>query len=542
MLVILTSIPGSAQTIVREYQLKKAGTSIGSTKVELNFKDGETHLHTSVDYPQMGVVIQTSYVFTGTEFPKQPSSYSFSIVAGGMLDLEMNWAANKASYKIKQLLGKSVEVPVNVLPLDNNVISDYMVATWVYDKSQLEDLTYNLIVPVLLPQGSQMIHMVISYIGEEQIGQYHTEHYRINIGVEVDLWVDQTDRCLVKLHIPMQAFEITAIDLQQEPEAARVFDDFGGYSFSETQFQISVDRATLSGTITIPKVDRQMPGVILVAGSGPTDRDGNSYVMPGPADYLKEIAHYLASRGIVVLRYDKRGVGESPGEVQSFRDFIDDISSLTDYLANLPFVEKQHLFLIGHSEGAWLVSEAARNRSDLAGIVLLAGSGYPFFDTLKRQLLEQTTAAIAAGMYEAGLLERTSKALDDMFTAVVHNTSYDIAQFNLPSEIEQLILTFIYQKDLYRDWLTANPAQVLADVNVPVLIMQGTADTQIQVSDAEALAAALPETQRELYIFDGLDHVLKMTFGTPLPYTDPSRRVDTHLLQILGDWIITHSY
>ena len=90
MLVILTSIPGSAQTIVREYQLKKAGTSIGSTKVELNFKDGETHLHTSVDYPQMGVVIQTSYVFTGTEFPKQPSSYSILIVAGGLLYLVLN--------------------------------------------------------------------------------------------------------------------------------------------------------------------------------------------------------------------------------------------------------------------------------------------------------------------------------------------------------------------------------------------------------------------------------------------------------------------
>src|SRR5690606_31956560 len=115
----------------------------------------------------------------------------------------------------------------------------------------------------------------------------------INIGVVVDVWVEQIDRSLVKLHIPMQAFEIEAVDLALDPEAERVFDDFGGFNFQELEFSLNVERAKLSGTMTIPEVDGELPGVVLVAGSGPTDRDGNSYVMPGPADYLKEISHYL---------------------------------------------------------------------------------------------------------------------------------------------------------------------------------------------------------------------------------------------------------
>src|SRR5690606_8780918 len=158
-------------------------------------------------------------------------------------------------------------------------------------------------------------------------------------------------------------------------------------------------------------------------------------------------------------------------------------------------------------------SEVARKREDLAGLVLLAGSGYPFFDTIKRQITSQSEAAAAAGIYDPELPERAVKALDDMYQAVLNNTEYDVSQYDLPAEFEQLILTFVYQRDVLKDWLTADPAGVLAEVKVPVLIMQGTADIQIQPDDAYALAAALPDEQSELHIFEGLDHILKMTYG-----------------------------
>ena len=256
----------------------------------------------------------------------------------------------------------------------------------------------------------------------------------------------------------MQAFEIRSCRLALDPEAERVFDDFGGFNFQELEFSLNVERAKLSGTMTIPEFDWELPGVVLVAGSGPTDRDGNSYVMPGPADYLKEISHYLASRGVVVARFDKRGVGESTGEVHSFSDYINDVDAVVNLLDTLTKVDAESLFIVGHSEGAWLASEVARKWEDLAGLVLLAGSGYPLFDTIKRQITSQSEAAAAAGIYDPELPERAVKALDDMYQAVLNNTEYDVSQYDLPAEFEQLILTFVYQRDVLKDWLTADPA------------------------------------------------------------------------------------
>lgn len=91
---------------------------------------------------------------------------------------------------------------------------------------------------------------------------------------------------------------------------------------------------------------------------------------------------------------------------------------------------------------------------------------------------------------------------------------------------------------MLKDWFKADPALVLSGVNVPALIIQGTGDVQIQLDDARRLAEAIPESQRELHIFEGVDHVLKMTDGEPLPYTDPSRRVDRQVLQVIGDWVL----
>lgn len=528
----------SAESISREYVIRQAGVEIGTTAVEISQAGDQTKLSTAVVYPQMGLEIDSEYFFSGSDFPKQPVSYSFSIKSGGILDLEMEWA-DTAKYTIKQL-GQTVELPdANVLALDNYVVSDYMTATWIYGQTDAAPLASSLIVPVTLAQGSQIVPMAISYVGQETVGTYTADHFQVNLGVVVDLWVDQSDRSLLKLQIPMQAFEIEAVDLGAAPEPPRIFDDFGGYGFRDLDFHINVDRAKLSGTMTVPEVSGERPGVVLVAGSGPTDRDGNSFVMPGPADYLKEIAHYLASRGVIVVRYDKRGVGESPGEIQSFNDYINDVDAVVDLLGNLSNVAD--VFIVGHSEGAWLASEVARKRDDLAGVVLLAGAGYPYFDTVKRQIAAQCDAGAAVGLFDFEVKERTMKALDDLYQAVLNDTDYSLAAYELPAEIEQLMLPFVGQRFILKEWFTADPAQVLSEIKVPVLIMQGTADLQVQTADAYALADALPEEQRDLYIFDGLDHVLKMTYGEPLSYTDPERRVDRKLLSILGDWILTKS-
>jgi len=539
--VLVLSLAASVHGQNGQFLIKQAGKVIGSADISIVRGWDMVHVTTQVRYPDLGVEFQTLYLFSGREFPKKPLEYQFAMMSptGGLL-VDMKWE-NTASYSIEQ--GPFVDLgTANVLALDNNVISDYMVAAWLYDKAAGGILESNLVVPVLLPQGIGTIPMTVTYLGEEQLGDYTTDHFQVNVGVSVDLWVEQTDRSLVKLHIPMQAFEITAAELDDDLEVKQVntFADIEGCDFREEDFAIEVDRATISGTLTIPDLPGKLPGVIIVAGSGPTDRDGNSYVMPGPANYLMEIAHYLSSRGVVTLRFDKRGVGESPGHVSSFSDYINDISALADYMAGLANVDPDRIFIIGHSEGAWLASEVARMRDDLRGIALLAGPGFTFIDTVKRQLLEQSEAGIELGLFDEGLSSRLESAVDDLYYAVVSNGDYDLSRYGLPTDFEQVILSFWYQRELLKDWFPADPAAVLAEVKVPVLIIQGTADLQIQVLDAQRLADALPEHQRELHIISGIDHVLKMTYGEPLPYTDPNRRVHPQVLEIIGDWIAAH--
>ncbi len=540
ILILCLSSVVLAQKNVREYQMKQAGGVLGTIKVEIYAENDKTYLNTLVKYPGLNTEIATNYLFSGESFPKKPVEYNFSILQGGILDFSLIWN-DSAEYTVKQLgISKRLST-TNVLALDNNAISDYMVTTWLLPRDPQETFAGNLILPAQILQSDLPLPMQISFVDSLNLGGYEAEHYQVDIGLVMDIWVDAKDRNLLKLHIPMQAYEIILMDLKEEDANERVFNDFGGYDFKEKIVLVPAeDGARISGTWTIPSKlseDVKVPAAIIVAGSGPTDRDGNSYILPGPADYLKEIAHFLASQGIATLRFDKRGVGESQGTVTSFTDFISDIDLLVDHAQAQVGIDPSQIFLIGHSEGAWLVSEVAVKRQELAGIVLLSGAGFPFFDTIKRQLKSQGEALVDMGLYDGNLNQRLMSALDDMYHSILNDTHYSISEYDLPAEFEQPILGFIYQKDLIKDWLIADPTKVLSQVTIPVLIVQGTADSQIQVADARALAAVLPEEQYKLSIFPDLDHVLKITYGQPLPYVDPERRVDRELLHTLENWI-----
>ncbi|NLY11002.1 MAG: alpha/beta hydrolase [Firmicutes bacterium] len=148
---------------------------------------------------------------------------------------------------------------------------------------------------------------------------------------------------------------------------------------------------------------------------------------------------------------------------------------------------------------------------------------------------------MALGLFDESLIKRVENALDEMYQAILRDEDLNLSSYQLPVKIEQLLLSFYYQRDLAREWLLADPAKTLSKVSVPVLIIQGTADIQVEVDDALLLAAALPEGQRELFIFDDVDHILKKTYGQPLSYVDPDRSVEPEILETIADWILRMS-
>ncbi|MEL6613547.1 MAG: alpha/beta hydrolase, partial [Bacteroidota bacterium] len=282
---------------------------------------------------------------------------------------------------------------------------------------------------------------------------------------------------------------------------------------------IETATGTLRGTLTWPADgERPAPGVVLIAGSGPTDRDGNSIMLPGKNNSLRMLAEALTTEGYAVLRFDKRGVAGSAGSTLAEVDlrvetFAGDVTAWGRWLRADPRTTDA-LTLIGHSEGT-LVGALAAPVLNADGFVALAGLGRPIQVVLRRQLAEQlppdvmTEAdSVFATLERGGTVNGLSPMLLTMFRPSI-----------------QPYLTSVMAYD---------PAALLADLDTPVLVVNGTTDVQVTLDDGERLAEADNAT---LVVIDGMNHILKAVDGplqVQLPsYGDPSLPLHPDLLPAL---------
>jgi alpha-beta hydrolase superfamily lysophospholipase len=247
----------------------------------------------------------------------------------------------------------------------------------------------------------------------------------------------------------------------------------------------------LAGSLLLPEGAGPWPGALLVAGSGPTDRDGNTPLLPAPIDNLKRLAQALAARGIASLRYDKRGIGGStfPGlseEALRFDQLVDDAVALARRLQRDPRIAR--VSLVGHSEGA-LVAALASEEANAQGVVSVAGAGSRASVLMRRQIRANLPADLAQPALAAlDVLERGER---------VETVPDALALLFRPTVQPYLI-----------SWFRHDPAQVLAALDRPVLLVQGTADAQVGVEDAQRLQAARPDARLEMV--EGMDHLLSL--------------------------------
>jgi hypothetical protein len=249
----------------------------------------------------------------------------------------------------------------------------------------------------------------------------------------------------------------------------------------------------LHGTIELPSaVCAPCPFVLLIAGSGPTDRNGNSVLLPGANNSLKYLAEGLAAGGVASLRYDKRGVAESAGAGKPeaelrFEDYIEDAVLWGRRLRADP--RASALVVAGHSEGS-LVGAVAAQRLGADAFVSIAGAGR----RIDVVALEQLKPQLPPELYARS--EAVFKSLVEGKT--VPDAPQELAVLFRPSVQPYLI-----------SWLKYDPPKEVAKLAVPVLVAQGTHDLQARADDARALAAAKPEAR--LLLVEGMNHVLKLT-------------------------------
>ena len=254
--------------------------------------------------------------------------------------------------------------------------------------------------------------------------------------------------------------------------------------------EISITRsgAVIHGTLTMPDLKGKVPVVLVIAGSGPTDRDGNSTMGVTSASY-RLLADSLRNAGIACVRYDKRGIGASMAASQSeaemsFDDMVNDASGFIELL------NKDDRFsgvtVAGHSEGS-LVGMLAAAKAGAKKYISIAGIADPADKVLKLQLSSQSAEmAKQAGV----IMDSLKKGFD------VKNVSSDLSILFRPSI-----------QPYMRSWLKYNPQTEIKKLKIPVLLLQGDNDLQVATANARQLKKVMPAAK--LVIFKDMTHALK---------------------------------
>lgn len=309
----------------------------------------------------------------------------------------------------------------------------------------------------------------------------------------------------------------------------------------------------LAGTLTYPHADKPVPAVVMISGSGPQNRNEE---LLGHQPFLI-IADYLSRKGIAVLRFDDRGVGQSKGEFHSATsyDFSTDAESAVQYLKNRKEIDKKRIGLAGHSEGGIIAPMVAVRNKDVAFIILLAGTGIRGDQLL---LLQQELIARANGEEESEI--QKMKAINTKcFEIIVRNTDKDkmvnelrdtlnvLADrdhvldiptgMNKNMYINQIIFSSTSTWMLY--FIRHDPALVLKKVKCPVFILNGDKDLQVPAKEnVSAIEAALQSGGNKHYqskIYPGLNHLFQhCTTGSPNEY---NKIEETFSEEVMGDMV-----
>jgi pimeloyl-ACP methyl ester carboxylesterase len=285
---------------------------------------------------------------------------------------------------------------------------------------------------------------------------------------------------------------------------------------------VAIAPGALEGSFLCPHTPAPWPAVLLIAGSGPTDRNGNSVGLPGPNNSLQLLAEALAERGIASVRYDKRGIGGSRAAMTSEADLRFDM--LADDAA--AWVQRMRLdprfstvTVIGHSEGS-LLGLLATQRASADAYVSLEGAGRSASAVIHEQLVSRAPAPLAAQADSIMAEIDAGRTVDSVPPA--------LAALFRPSVQPYLI-----------SWFRYDPAKEVAKLHVPVLIVQGTTHIQVSQVDARRLAAADPRAR--LVLVDGMNHVLKLVpsdMSQQLKsYSDPSLPVAPQLVDAVSSFV-----
>ena len=311
--------------------------------------------------------------------------------------------------------------------------------------------------------------------------------------LDIEIWGDEQGR-LLRVSIPAQSLEFAREDIASVSSRLVTMS-----RPNDEDIRIPANGFSLAGTISKPaNATGKLPAVILVSGSEPTDRDENVFGIP----IFGQIADALADAGFIVLRYDKRGVGQSGGRTEAARleHFAEDAKAAVKAMSERKDVDRKRLAVIGHGEGGWVALMAAKdNKVTAVGLIsTVAVTG--------RELnLYQVTHGLERSTRTESEQQATIDLQKKIQQAVVTGLGWD--QINVSEAIRHQADTPYFQS-----FLTLDPAKLMKDVDQPVLIVEGERDTQLPPANAEKLETLAKARKKAVPVrlvkIPGINHLL----------------------------------
>lgn len=283
--------------------------------------------------------------------------------------------------------------------------------------------------------------------------------------------------------------------------------------------QVSIDKFT-DGTLLIPNKVEDMPLVIFIQDSGPVNRDGNAPMMKNNG--IRKISEELAENGIASFRFDKRIFKMDKLRIREedlrFDDFVTDVIAIVDHFKNEGSFSK--IILAGHSEGS-LIGMLAAQKADVDAFISLAGAGRPINEIIIEQLSKQS----------AELSENAGIA----FSEIKQNGRTN----NYSPYLESIFRPGV--QPYMKSWMRYDPATEIETLTIPILIVNGSFDLQVDVSDAEILHRAAAGST--LVVPDRMNHIFRKIEGEELEnskaYNEPNRPLHPELVPTLVEFIKT---
>jgi pimeloyl-ACP methyl ester carboxylesterase len=420
--------------------------------------------------------------------------------AGQLITMTTTFNGSTASSNIMQggqPASVSHAVPPQAIVLPNGIYAPYVALA-----ARLANATVGTKLPIYVaPQAAitASVDRIIprrltSSTGPIELRQYDLTFSNPSGPLAVEVWLDARNR-LVRVAIPAAQLVVVREDMSsvmtREESMSRPGDEdvfIPAYGFN------------LAGTVSKPQGQQgRLPAVVLIGGSGPQTRDEKVFGIP----IFGQLSAAIADAGFFVVRYDKRGVGGSGGRVESatLSDYSDDALSVVQWLRARRDVDPERIALVGHSEGAVVALISGSRDKKISALGLIAGPG----QTGRELTLLQQAHALA----RLNDSDATKRAKVDLEIRIIDAVTKDGSWEGIPEPLRR-------QSDnpWFKSWLLFDPAAIMPKVQQPILIVQGTLDTQVPPNQADLLETLsrqrkkLPPTATTKVVIPGINHLL----------------------------------